>query len=358
MDLPRSGRSIRRTRFITGTAAALAAGGLDLTSVSRAAATGGLDVWSPPGSVAPAQLRILICADRGSEVPQAADGAIFTFANKRWRGTPSIVSLPGGRSGVVATIDVDSYLYGVLPIEASPGWPPEALAAQAIAARTFALSRRTLGRPYDVVVSQSDQRFGGIEAEYPATNEAVDATRNAVITFAGGNASVFYSACCGGHTADAAAIWGHTALPYLRGVADPYCAGAPDFRWQRSVPLGRVQSALGARVAGEITGFALGPADSGGRPLSIDVLAGDTRTTMPASDFRALIGADVIRSTWIQTLQIEPPQLVVRGAGRGHGVGFCQWGARAMGAGGSTAAAILGFYFPGTSISAVDAGGQ
>jgi stage II sporulation protein D len=348
---------LERARFIKAAAATAFAGGLDALAARTAGATGGLDVWPPPGGAAPAQMRVLISADRGGEVPQAADGDMFTFANKRWRGTPSIVALPGGRSGVVAAVGVDDYLYGVLPIEASPGWPPDALAAQAIVARTFALSRRTFARPYDVVVSQSDQRFGGIEAEYPATNAAVDATRNSVVAFAGGNASVFYSACCGGHTADAAEVWGHETLPYLRGVADPYCVTAPDYRWERSIPLERVQTALAARAAGPITGVALGPAGSGGRPLSVDVLSGEARATVSAVDFRLLLGADVIRSAWIQALEFAPPQLIVRGAGRGHGVGLCQWGARAMGAAGNSAAAILAFYFPGTRIAAADAGG-
>jgi stage II sporulation protein D len=347
-----------RAHFIKAAAATALAGSFDALAARAAGATGGLDIWPSPGAVAPAQMRVLICADRGAEIPQPADGDMFTFANKRWRGTPSIVALPGGRSGVVAAVGVDDYLYGVLPIEASPGWPPDALAAQAIVARTFALSRRTFARPYDVVVSQSDQRFGGIEAEYPATNAAVDATRNSVITFAGSNASVFYSACCGGHTADAAEVWGHEALPYLRGVADPYCFAAPDYRWERSLPLDRVEAALAARVAGPITGFALGPPDSGGRPLSIDVLSATARAAVPTGDFRTLLGADVVRSSWIQALDFAPPQLIVRGAGRGHGVGLCQWGARAMGAAGSSAGDIVAFYFPGTRITAVDAGGQ
>jgi len=335
---------IDRVLFIKATAAALF--------------TGGLDVWSTPGTPLPAQIRVLVSSDRGGELPQRADGDIFTFANRRWRGTPSIVALPGGRSGVVATLDIDSYLYGVLPVEASPGWPSAALAAQAIVARTFALARRTLSRPYDVVVSQSDQGFGGIEAEFPATNAAVDATRAAVLTFAGGSASVFYAACCGGHTADAAEIWGHNALPYLRGVADPYCVAAPDYRWQRTISLERLQAALAAHVAGQITGFALGPADAGGRPLSVDILAGTQRATLSTIEFRALIGADTVRSTWIRTLTLEPSQVVIEGAGRGHGVGLCQWGARAMGAAGTAAGDILAFYFPGTRVSTVDAGGQ
>jgi stage II sporulation protein D len=329
-----------------------------LGSAAAALFTGGLDVWSSPGAAPATQMRVLISADRGGELPQLADGDMFTFSGRRWRGTPSIVPLPDGRSGVVASVDVDGYLYGVLPIEASPGWPPAALAAQAIVARTYALARRTLSRPYDVVISQSDQRFGGIEAENPATNAAVDATHAAVLTFEGGSASVFYAACCGGHTADAAEIWGRNALPYLRGVADPYCVAAPDYRWQRALPLDRLQAALAARVPGAITGFALGPADAGGRPLSVDVLTDAGRATLPTAAFRTLIGADIVRSTWILGLTLAPPQVFIEGAGRGHGVGFCQWGARAMGAAGSPATDILAFYFPGTRISTVDAGGS
>lgn len=331
---------------------------LFLKAATAAFFTGGLDIWSTPGAVAPAQIRVLISADRGSEMPMLADGAMFTFAGRRWRGTPAVVALPDGRSGVVATLDIEDYLYGVLPIEASPGWPPTALAAHAIVSRTFALARRTVSRPYDVVMSQSDQRFGGIDAESPATNAAVDATRGAVLTFAGGNASVFYAACCGGHTADAAEIWGHDALPYLRGVVDPYCSAAPDYRWQRSVPRKRLRTALGAHVAGDITGFALGPSDAGGRPLSIDVLSGAARATLSTIEFRALLGAETVRSTWLLHVGLDPGTVVIAGAGRGHGVGLCQWGTRALGAAGWAPADILAFYFPGTRISTLDTGGS
>lgn len=316
--------------------------------------TGGLDVWSTPGPVAGLALRVLISADRRGETPQLADGDMFTFAHKRWRGTPSLVDLPDGRSGVVATVDVDRYLYGVVPIEASPNWPPAALQAQAIVARTYALARRTFTRAYDVVVSQSDQRFGGINAESVSTNAAVDATAGAILTYAGGNASVFYAACCGGHTADAAEIWGHATLPYLRGVVDPYCVAAPDYRWQRTLPLDRLSAALGARLRGPISGFALGPADAGGRTLSLDVLAGSQRVTISCIEFRRLLGADTVRSTWITELALDAGQVRIAGAGRGHGVGFCQWGARAMATAGSSPETILAFYFPGTGIARGD----
>ncbi len=335
---------------------------LFLKATTVALLTGGLDIWSTPGPVARSLMRILISADRGAELPQPADGDMFTFAGKRWRGTPSIVPLPDGRSGVVSTVAVEGYLYGVVPVEAPASWPPAMLQAQAIVARTFALARRTLSRPYDVVVSQTDQRFGGIEAEYPATNAAVDATQGATLLYADGSASVFYAACCGGHTADAAEIWGRAELPYLRGVADPYCSAAPDYRWQRNVPLERLRAALGLPIPAAITGFALGPADAGGRPLSLDVLDGSQRSTFSTIEFRRRLGAETVRSTWLRTLTIDRTKsdlpVTIEGAGRGHGVGLCQWGAHAMALAGFSAAQILAFYFPGTRVANVDDGGR
>jgi stage II sporulation protein D len=328
-------------------------------SAAALIATGGLDIWTSPSPTPPgrAAIRVLVSGDRRGETPQPLDQATFAFAGARWRGVPSVVSLPGGREGVVTTLDVDAYLAGVVPIEASPGWPPAALQAQAIVARTYALAKRTLSRPYDVIDAESDQRWGGLAAEHPATTAAVDATRGLLLTYGGGPASVFYSSCCGGHTADAAEIWGHAALPYLRGVPDPNCVTAPEYRWQRLVPLERIGAALGPREPGDITGFALGAAASDGRPLSIDVIGTAGRATLATADFRRLVGYETIRSTWIRRIGIDATQAtkqaVIEGSGRGHGVGMCQWGARYMSAGGADARAILAFYFPGTSIAHV-----
>ncbi|MFN2461236.1 MAG: SpoIID/LytB domain-containing protein [Candidatus Velthaea sp.] len=314
--------------------------------------TGGLDVWSTP---APALLRVLIAADRGTELPQADGSAGFSFGGKRWRGRPAVVPLAPGREGVVANLDVDAYLYGVVPLEASAGWPAAALQAQAIVARTYALAKRTLSRPYDVVLGESDQRYGGLAAESPATNAAVDATRGQILAYAGGPASVFYAACCGGHTADAAELWGRNTLPYLRGVPDPYCAAAPDYRWQRRIVLERFAAALGARGPGAISAFAVGPPDGAGRPRTIEIVGTAGRSTLTPAQLRAAIGPDIVRSTWIRAMSIDTtqagPQVVIEGSGRGHGVGFCQWGARFMSADGAGARDILALYFPGTTIA-------
>jgi stage II sporulation protein D len=313
-------------------------------------ATGGLDVWDPTTL----QIRVLVAADAGSTPPAVFADGTFAFAGRRWRGAPSTVGMPGGGLALVTTIDVDAYLQGVLPLEAPSSWPGAALQAQAIVARTYALGRRSLSRPYDVRADDGDQRWGGVEAESPAATAAVQATRGLTLVYAGAPAAVFYSSCCGGHTADSVATWGGTAFPYLRGVADPHCVPAPDYRWQREVALDRVVAAFGARTGGTLAAAGLGDPDPQGRPRSV-VLTGAAVAVVPVAEFRRALGGEVVRSLWLRTIRVDAtqaaPRLVIEGCGRGHGVGLCQWGARFFASAGASAADVLAFYFPGTSVS-------
>ena len=331
---------MRRASFAAGALAALPL---------RAAASGGLDL-----DVEPARpIRILLNGNHAGDPPLVgSDG--FSYGGKRYRGSARVVDLGGGRSGIVAVMDVEEYLYGVLPIEASSSWPSAALEAQAIVSRTYALGRRSLSRAYDVLAGDSDQQYGGVERETPMTNAGVEATRGRTVAYGGGPASVFYMACCGGHTADAAELWGRTPLPYLRGVVDPHCVPAPDYRWKRAIPLDRVVAAFHA-PAGVPQRFELDAPDSSGRPRSVALIAVGGRTAIPVADFRRAVGADVVRSTLLRTIAIDssqaPPLVVIEGSGRGHGVGMCQWGARYMATDGFAAEQILAFYFPGTTLT-------
>ncbi|HEV3087797.1 MAG TPA: SpoIID/LytB domain-containing protein [Candidatus Elarobacter sp.] len=326
---------------------------LFLKSVAAGAttiATGGLDVWDP---LSP-QIRVLVANDTRGETPQVAADGTFAYGGKRWRGAPSTVGSGDGKMMLVTTIDVDAYLQGVVPLESPPSWPAAALEAQAIVARTFALARRTLSRPYDVRADESDQRWGGVEAEHSAATAAIRATRGRTLVYGAGPASVFYSSCCGGHTADIVSVWNGAPLPYLRGVEDPHCIQAPEYRWSRTVDLSRAVAAFGSRTGGTLVGTALSEPDPTGRPRAVALL-GTIVATVPVADFRRALGYDVVRSLWLRSVRIEPAQavlrLVIEGSGRGHGVGLCQWGAKFFASAGASAAEILAFYFPGTSVT-------
>lgn len=293
-------------------------------------ATGGLDIWDPPDT----------------DLPAAPPSRPATENAVR-------VQLPDGS---IVALDIEQYLYGVVPLESPPSWPAAALQAQAIVARTYALQKRTLSRAYDVLATDADQRYGGVAAEHPASSAAVDATRGQTLGYLGGPASVFYSSCCGGHSADADEMWGHTGLPYLRGVDDPYCTASPDYRWQRTLPLDRVRAALADRFAGTPSAVDLEDPDDSGRPRTVTFRSDSgPALALSVSEVRRRFGADTVLSLWLREIDIDRtqavPLVVIEGSGRGHGVGLCQWGARGMALSGAGASAILAHFFPGTAVT-------
>jgi stage II sporulation protein D len=297
-------------------------------------ATGGLDIWDGPDPV-PSPLPSQIPA------PPFVPGSTIRVRQA---------------DGTTVALDIEKYLYGVVPLESPPSWPAAALQAQAIVARTYAMQKRTLSRPYDILASDADQPYGGAAAEHPATTAAVDATRGHVLTYLGGPASVFYSACCGGHSADANELWGHAGLTYLRGVDDPFCTAAPDYRWQRTVPLARAGAVLADKLSGQPVGVQLGDPDDSGRPRTVTFRTdGGGALSLTVSELRQRLGADTVRSLWIRTIDVDRtqavPLFVIEGSGRGHGVGLCQWGARGMSLNGAPSSAILAHYFPGTAVT-------
>jgi stage II sporulation protein D len=304
-------------------------------------ATGGLDIWDAPGP------------DQPVTQPAPPPPAPFTAPPP---GAGAAIIRVQQADGTIAVLDVEKYLYGVVPLESPPSWPAAALQAQAIVARTYALQKRTLSRAYDVVASDADQRYGGVAAEHPATSAAVDATRGQTLSYLGGPVSVFYSACCGGHSADANELWGHAGLPYLRGVDDPYCAGAPDFRWQRSLAADRARTALADKLTGNPVAAELDDPDDSGRPRTVTFHAdGGSAAALTVTDVRRRFGTDTIRSLWLRTIDFDRtqavPLVVIEGSGRGHGVGLCQWGSRGLALTGAGVSAILAHYFPGTAVT-------
>jgi stage II sporulation protein D len=335
-----------RSAFLAGSAAFLA-------SARVANATGGLDVGDPGGEPA---MRVLLASGAFAS-PQRVDQWHFAWEGRVYRGSAASVALGDGSNGLVNSLPLDAYLYGVLSAEVGASWPRAALEAQAIVSRTYALGRLRPSRAYDVVASESDQRYGGVSSETVEGRSAVDATSGSIVTFGGTPAHVAYSACCGGHTAAAGDVWG-VAYDYLRGVPDPYCAVMPDFRWTADVPSAALERALGASYdqLGSLRGVALGASDSSGRPrtLRFDGAAGDFEIATTA--FRERVGPSLVRSTLLTSATPVRDGLALSGTGRGHGVGLCQWGARALAASGSGAKDIVAFYFPGTALGHAETG--
>jgi stage II sporulation protein D len=294
-------------------------------------------------SRAPA-LRVLL--GQGSATPSPG-GTGFTFDGRAYRGTFK----RGSDGSVINVVDLEQYLYSVVPHEMSPAWPVAALAAQAVCARTYVLQRSSPKREYDVRPSEADQVYGGMATESAAGRSAVDSTAGQVLRFGNGFASIAYSSCCGGHTESSSEAWGAASLPYLGGVPCPWCMESPNYRWNASVGFSSIEQSFGDLAPmGALRDVRMTGTDASGRARGFELVADRGMLPVKGSAFRLGVGARVVRSLLITRLTQANGSIAIEGGGLGHGVGLCQWGARGMAVAGRSANDILTFYFPGTEI--------
>ena len=133
-----------------------------------------------------------------------------------------------------------------------------------------------------------------------------------------------------------------------------YCKDSQWYRWSQSLGTDRLRAAMGAQasVIGDLQSITLDPPDSSGRPRFWTFMGSTGSARVKASDVRRAAGTRVIPSLLVHKvdLQADTQTATVDGAGLGHGVGFCQWGARGLAKTGADSAAILAYYFPGTTI--------
>ena len=194
--------------------------------------------WQLTGNAQPVNISGAVVVAPAAGGGAAAGGpALISLSDGRtgrYRGSLLIYPAAGGLT-VVNRLGVEEYLYGVVPCEMPSSWPAEALKAQAVAARTYALNAvlNSSGKLYDLNSDQSSQVYGGYDREAASTDSAVDATRGMVITYQNRPIDAVFCASDGGFTENCADVWG-TGYPYLQGKADPYDQNAqnPYKSWQ------------------------------------------------------------------------------------------------------------------------------
>jgi stage II sporulation protein D len=213
---------------------------------------------------------------------------------RRYRGTIE-VDVVDGKLRAIDSLGLEQYLWGVVPSEMPSNWAPEALKAQAVAARSYALATRKVAAPFDVYSDTRSQVYLGISQEKPATTAAVNATKAQVALFEGAVASTFFFSTSGGRTANAADVWsGGAAFPYLVSVPDPYDTISPYHDWG-PVTVTAKQLAKALKIGGGITD-ARTTVDRSGRVAALALL-GKTggEVDVPGSKVDTALG---LRSTW------------------------------------------------------------
>ena len=201
-------------------------------------------------------------------------GAPLALAGKAYRGQLRAI-LTGKTLEAVNVVGLESYLYGVVPSEMPYIWSPDALEAQAVAARSYALATRKQKGDFDVYGDVRSQVYGGIAAEHYETTAAVDKTRRQVVLYNGKVATTFFFSTSGGRTAAIQDAWPKSApVPYLVSVADPYDTLSPWHNWGPVLVDGaKLRKAL--KLAGPV----IGPdRDAGCRPAASAPWSSPTRS--------------------------------------------------------------------------------
>ncbi len=201
---------------------------------------------------------------------------------------------PGVFSGVdaVNSLPLDTYLQGVVPDESPPSWPIEALKAQAVAARTYAVATMKPGATFDLYPDTRSQVYGGVAAEAPSTNEAVGATRGEVVTYDGQPVVTFFFSTSGGRTEDVENTpLGNEPKPWLKSVDDPYDDTSPRHRWGPiRMSLRQAGRKLGSAVKGSFRGIQVVRRGRSPRIVEADVIGTRGRTRVTGAQLRARFG--------------------------------------------------------------------
>ena len=205
------------------------------------------------------------------------------------------VTVENGRLRAINSLGLEAYLYGVVPAEMPHYWPLEALKAQAVAARSYALATRRSG-DFDVYADVRSQVYRGIPEEESQTNEAIDATAGLVVTYSGQVAHTYFFSTSGGRTATVTDVWPSSkAIPYLVSVPDPHDSISPYHRWG---PV--VFTAKAARAKLKVPGPLLdlrATITGSGRVGTLSAVGPIGVTDVKAGDVRRLLG---LRSTWFR----------------------------------------------------------
>ena len=284
-----------------------------------------------------------------------ATAPVFMQVNgKGYRGTIEIVPFEKGLL-VIDELPLEDYLVGLINCEISSQWPIEAIKAQAVIARSYALFQMEARKnaPFHLESSVMDQVYDGCDIEDSRAARGVRETAGEVLTFDDRIIQAFYHSNCGGHTEASENVWGYP-LPYLQGVTCKYCLTSGAVKWEQAIPLKKLESQLkssGYQIS-RLTDLVPGRRNRSGRLSDLVLVSAKGSQTVPATAFRKAIGYSVIKSTNFD-VKISGDDAIFSGVGYGHGVGLCQWGAKQRAEDGFDYREILTYYYPGTILKKV-----
>ena len=355
----------------------------------------------------------VVQADKIQGIRFQADDGKLMVNGKAFRGTFELAPDDEGDMVVVNTVSTHDYLASVVGSEEPSSWETEALASQAIAARTYLYTHLGKHKAYDLEGDTRDQQYDGTINEDARTLRAVESTAGLVVTYRGTPIEALYSANAGGVTEDSENVFAN-ALPYLRSVPSPTDEiaktsswGRTSYEWTKEVSASQLRDFLRRRGldVGTPTAIQLTNVSATGRVIGAKIIGSARTETIGKDRSRYYLGlmsslftvkvlptgaserVDVTNTPRISALELLgahvaqtsfevvrddsgnelglrattyvyelPVTFVFTGQGFGHGVGLSQWGAQGMALGGASYQQILAHYYVGTGLTSVGGG--
>lgn len=345
--------------------------------------------------------------EEGVTVEPVDEDEFISYNGKEYRGTFVIYRFSDSDITVVNVVDLEEYLYGVVPKELSTGHPMEALKAQAVAARTYAC--QTLNKyqkwNFDMTNSTADQAYSGKSAEHEDTNRAVDETAGEIITYDGKPITAYYFSTSAGMTENSENVWVN-AYPYLVAVEDTYQSeNLPYSTWSVRFTAEELEKILLGRSAkiGELLSVDILKKSPSNAVLELEFVGSKDTYKVTKETARLVFGTSEVRSQFydittdntvtvmneeeetntaqlsslaIATAEgvispkeseiyvkgwkedkeypLQASEYILNGKGWGHGVGMSQNGALGMAREGFTYDEILRWYYTDVEIEEVD----
>jgi stage II sporulation protein D len=291
---------------------------------------------------------------------EPASEAGYVFIGDKWyRGRTLVVPTNSGLTAV-NYVDLEQYLYSVVGSEMPTNWSLEALKAQAVAARSYALYQRqtSANTVFDVGDTTAWQVYGGLAHEAPSTRAAVDATKGQVVTYKGQIINAVFHSCAGGFTENVEDVWS-SPLPYLRGVVSPD-QNLPGCQWQ---PISLTPTEFSQRLGykGSIRSVQV-DRHPHGRVLSVQLDGSAGTMNISGEDVRDKLG---LKSTLFSieaqrgrvastgNIPASPTTFLITGSGYGHGIGLSQYGAYSLAQQNWNYQQILLHYYTDTTLAKI-----
>jgi stage II sporulation protein D len=246
---------------------------------------------------------------------------------------------------IINELPLEDYVKDVVAVEIRPDWEAEALKAQSVISRTYALfqKKKNGNSIYHIASSVINQVYKGNNPDIRVSN-AVEATKGEILTFDNSLIEAFYHSTCGGKTENPEDVFGKS-YPYLKSVESP-CDLSPYAEWERNIEIKDIEEALNIPKIQELS---INSYTSTHRVKELNIKTNSVHTIINAIDLRKALGWKNLPSTNFRVSRVGD-SIVFKGKGYGHGVGLCQWGALQMAREGKNYKEILAFYYPGTVI--------